>query len=420
MKDKSEVLFIYPPTVYANHSMFKHFTYFGETIDVVSRYIKQLNVLDCGVEQIEQKRIFNQFKKSSVLVMEIEPYNIEVAISLANMYKDFNSKGKIIVYGTAPTIIPNYLMSMKTFDFLITNGSFAIGILSILSEILNIDYPFEKKSQYYELINNNYILKGENYQLPIEDWGVGNNKLLPLKQYSFYNKGMFELTVQTGCPFNCSFCSEKMLFDTKCGTRYRDIESIIKIMKDIKPDFKEIYFSATTMTANRKWTEDLCNRLIKEKNTMPWRTVTRIDCVDEDLLLLMKKSGMKKVCFGVETFDNNLLKQVNKNQDANNIINVLKLCKKIGVQAKALLILGIPGQTAKQVKETAKILKDLDIEYRFKEYSPIKEAHLKDAKKEDVSDMIPIFNRSKYRCDSIKGLSKEEYMELLFPTNYVR
>jgi radical SAM superfamily enzyme YgiQ (UPF0313 family) len=231
---------------------------------------------------------------------------------------------------------------------------------------------------------------------------------------------MFELTVQTGCPFNCSFCSEKMLFDIKCGTRYRDIESIIKIMKDIQPDFKEIYFSATTMTANRKWIEDLCNRLIKENNTMPWRTVTRIDCVDEDLLLLMKKSGMKKVCFGVETFDNNLLKQVNKNQDANNVINVLKLCKKIGVQAKALLILGIPGQTAKQVKETVKILKELDIEYRFKEYSPIKEAHLQDAKKEDISNMIPIFNRSKYRCDSIKGLSKEEYMELLFPTNYVR
>ena len=59
---KEKVLFLYPPTVYANHSMFKHFTYFGETIDVISRYCKNISVLDCAVEQIEQKVIFNNFK----------------------------------------------------------------------------------------------------------------------------------------------------------------------------------------------------------------------------------------------------------------------------------------------------------------------------------------------------------------------
>ena len=53
---------------------------------------------------------------------------------------------------------------------------------------------------------------------------------------------MFELTVQTGCPFNCSFCSEKILFNKSCGTKYRDVEDIIKIIKDISSDFNEIYF----------------------------------------------------------------------------------------------------------------------------------------------------------------------------------
>lgn len=61
---KEKILFLYPPTVYANHSMFKHFTYFGETIDVISRYCKNISVLDCAVEQIEQKVIFNNHKKA--------------------------------------------------------------------------------------------------------------------------------------------------------------------------------------------------------------------------------------------------------------------------------------------------------------------------------------------------------------------
>lgn len=415
-----KVLFLYPPTVYANHSMFKHFTYFGETIDVISRYYSNISVLDCAVEQIEQKIIFNEFKQCNLLIMEIEPYNIEVSLSLANLYKSFNTKGKIIIYGTAVTIMPNYFKKELLFDYIISNGNFAIGILGIMSSLLGIKYPYKEKGLYFEKKNNEYILKGKNIQLPVKDWGIGNNKLLPLEKYKFYNNGMFELTVQTGCPFNCSFCSEKVLFNKECGTKYREVEDIIRIINSIKHDFNEIYFSATTMTANRKWTIDLCNRLIEEKNKLPWRTVTRIDCVDEELLLLMKKAGLKKLCFGVETFDDDLLKKINKHQTVNKVLEVIELCNKLDIKAKALLMLGIPGQTADNVKSTVKILKKLNVEYRFKEYSPIREAHILDSEGKNISDMIPLFSRYEYRCDSIKGLSKEEYMELLFPTGYVR
>ena len=191
-------------------------------------------------------------------------------------------------------------------------------------------------------------------------------------------------------------------------------------MKNIDSDFDEIYFSATTMTVNRKWTENLCNRLIEEKNKMPWRTVTRIDCVDEELLILMKKAGLKKICFGVETFDDKLLEEINKNQNVSNVINILSLCNKLNIKAKALLMLGIPGQTSKSVYDTVKILKELNVEYRFKEYSPIREANVLDSKNSDISDMIPMFSRYEYRCNSIPGISSKEYMELLFPTGYVR
>lgn len=417
---KEKVLFLYPPTVYANHSMFKHFTYFGETIDVVSRYCKNIFVLDCAVEQIEQKVIFNNFKESKILIMEIEPYNIEVALSLGKLYKSFNKNGKIIVYGTAITIIPNYFKKQKLFDYLICDGNFAVSILGILHNIMGTEYPYEKMSKYYQIDDNEYVIKGDDFQLPVKDWGIGYNKLLPLDKYKFYNNGMFELTVQTGCPFNCSFCSEKILFNKVCGTKYRDVEDIIKIIKNIDSDFDEIYFSATTMTVNRKWTENLCNRLIEEKNKMPWRTVTRIDCVDEELLILMKKAGLKKICFGVETFDDKLLEEINKNQNVSNVINILSLCNKLNIKAKALLMLGIPGQTSKSVYDTVKILKELNVEYRFKEYSPIREANVLDSKNSDISDMIPMFSRYEYRCNSIPGISSKEYMELLFPTGYVR
>lgn len=418
--ENEKILFLYPPTVYANHSMFKHFTYFGETVDVISRFYKNIAVLDCAVEQIEQKIIFNNFKESKILIMEVEPYNIDVSLSLGKLYKSFNKDGKIIVYGTAITIMSNYFKKQKLFDYIINDGNFAIGILSILYGIFGTEYPYKNISKHYQLIDNEYIVKGNDFQLPVKDWGIGYNKLLPLDKYKYYNNGMFELTVQTGCPFNCTFCSEKVLFNKLCGIKYRDVEDIIKIIKSISYDFNEIFFSATTMTVNRKWTENLCNRLIEENNKMPWRTVTRIDCVDEELLTLMKKAGLNKICFGVETFDDKLLEDINKNQNVNNVIKVLSLCNKLNIKAKALLMLGIPGQTSKSVYDTIKILKELNVEYRFKEYSPIREAHILDSKNYDISNMIPIFSRYEYRANSIPGITSDEYMELLFPTGYVR
>ena len=200
----------------------------------------------------------------------------------------------------------------------------------------------------------------------------------------------------------------------------RPIEKTLSILKRVKDIYETVYFSATTFTYDRNWVMELCERMIQEKCSLPWRSDTRVDFLDEELLELMKRSGLKQLSVGVESLSDRVLAKVNKRQTAQDVLQTIQKCKKMGVNVKALLILGIPGQTLEDVVETQKIIEDMSIPYRWKEYSPIRELHEKDVRKEDISTELDLFSRNRFHVNSIEGLSPEKYMELLFPKGYVR
>lgn len=399
------ILFLYPPSQYLNHSMFKHYTYYAETIEIISRFIKNIDVLDCAVEMKSRDEIYASFRKTDYLISLVEPYNIQVANELFSICKDINKKCKIIVYGTAPVLFPNYFSKMKDIDNIISNGNFAEGIIRLI---------FEKNSDNKVLYPT--LKAGEHM------WGNSLDSGAPISLYKYWGKGMYEFTVQVGCPYNCSFCSEKVLFGQEHGSyfEHRPIEDMLKILKRVKNEFNSVYFSATTFSYDRDWVIELCNEMVKNDCVIPWRSDTRIDCIDEELLLNMKKSGVKQLSIGIESLSDDLLKQVNKGQKRKSIIDAIKLCKENEVNVKALLILGIPGQTIEDVRDTQELIEKMGIPYRWKEYSPIRELHEIDIQGRDISDRIVDFSRHTYNVNSIKGLSPKEYMKLLFPEGYIR
>lgn len=399
-----KVVFLYPPSQYLNHSMFKHFTYFAETIEIISRYINDIEILDCAVEMKSRDEIYASFRNADYLISLVEPYNIFVANELFSICKDVNEKCRIIVYGTAPVLFPNYFFKNIFIDNVISNGNFAEGILNVIIGK-----------------NNNKMIK------PLLEkgkhiWGNSLDSRAPLDLYKRWGDGMYEFTVQVGCPYNCSFCSEKILFGEKKGLyfEHRPIEDMIKILSRVKSVYNSVYFSATTFTYDKEWVYELCEEMVNNNCVIPWRSDTRIDCIDEKLLISMKAAGVKQLSIGIESLSDDLLKQVNKGQKRDSIIETVNLCKEKGVNVKALLILGIPGQTADDVYDTQGLIEKMGIPYRWKEYSPIRELHEEDVLGMDISSKIGCFSRHTYNAKSIEGLSPEEYMSLLFPRGYKR
>lgn len=408
-----KILFMYPPSVYLNHAMFKHYTYFAETINLVKEQGYDVDVLDCGVELFDRRYIYSKLKRSDAVIVLIEPYNIRVAMSLVKITKEMNAKCCTIFYGTAAALIPNYLKKNSRINYIIADGFFYNGLIYALE--------LEKHKSIAELDKTDskpIIIRGIGKKTT---WGNPISDVVPINLYQKYGNNMLEFTVQTGCPYNCSFCSEKILFGN--NVKYfeqRPVDNIIEILKEASGRFSSVYFSATTFTYDRQWVLDICNSMIAEGIHIPWRSDTRIDCLDVELVRLMKNAGLKQLSLGIESFESKLLKRVNKGLKSDMLVDQIEMCHSEGITIKALLILGIPGQTADDVRHTNEMVEKLKIPYRWKEYSPIRELYKADQSEENVDTWIDAFDRTEFRTNSIQGLSSREYLELIFPDHYRR
>lgn len=413
-----KVLFLYPPSIYLNHAMFKHFTYFAETANLLSGDGYDINVLDCGVELFNRREIYQKLKCTEVLIVLVEPYTIRTTLSISKITKEINPNCKIVFYGTAAALIPNYLSNNSVADYIIADGFFYEGIskaLNLIESDINSDVVTNTNTV-------SKILKSSFHRIK-KKWGNPISELVPIENYRKYGNNMFEFTVQTGCPYNCSFCSEKILFKDEDRLIYeqRPLDSVISVVSQaVSYHFSSLYFSATTFTYDREWVLDICKSMIQEGISIPWRSDTRIDRLDRELVKMMKKAGLSQLSIGIESFEDRLLKGVNKGIASHNIENQIKMVQSEGVSIKALLILGIPGQTAEDVRHTKQIVQKLKIPYRWKEYSPIRELFIADKNGEDIESVIDSFDRTAFNTSSVEGISPTEYMELLFPDDYKR
>ena len=186
----------------------------------------------------------------------------------------------------------------------------------------------------------------------------------------------------------------------------RDPYNLIAFIK-ANPGF-DFYIDATTFTQDRGWAKEVCERLSSLDKPIRWKTVTRVDQLDNEIIGLMRSSGCYKIGFGVETMAGRLQQKIRKNVSADSIEEGVNLLNRHGITPRAFLILGIPGQTARDVRETKSYLDSLETEQRWKEYVPFERI----PSMSDIEQFAE-FERNTHKFHHIPGLSKEEYVSLL-------
>ncbi len=101
------------------------------------------------------------------------------------------------------------------------------------------------------------------------------------------------------------------------------------------------------------------------------------DSIDEEKLNLLKKYGVNRISFGLETTNNKLLKLLNRTLDKKGVINIINYCKKIGItNINVDLMYALPNETIEDLKEDIKFLKQLDIPH-ISTYALMIEEHTK-------------------------------------------
>jgi len=168
----------------------------------------------------------------------------------------------------------------------------------------------------------------------------------------------FPLISTRGCPFKCIFCSRPGLSTTvRSRSAANIVDEIEKYRKVCKGRFT---FLDDSFSLNRRAVHNLCDELERRKIKIDWITSTRFDSIDDKLLGRMAKNGCKSLCFGVESADEEIRNKVVKKRitDAQ-IYEGLKLCQKHRIDVQLSFIIGLPGETEKEILKTVMFPKAL-------------------------------------------------------------
>ena len=188
------------------------------------------------------------------------------------------------------------------------------------------------------------------------------HELLPLKKYyrPFFGNYTFIITSR-GCPFNCSFCRQTVMWKGKF--RQRSVKSIIEEIKYLqKLGLDSLLLHADTFTVNKDWVIQLCKEIIDSNISIRWACNTHAATIDREMVKWMKKSGCWMIAPGIENASQVVLDNVNKGATVSQIREAVEIIHSEGIEVWGYFVLGLPGETKESIKETIKLSKDLPLD----------------------------------------------------------
>jgi len=107
----------------------------------------------------------------------------------------------------------------------------------------------------------------------------------------------------------------------------------------------------------------LCQLIIKENLKINWKCETRVNLVDKELLETMKKAGCYLISYGFESGNQRILNILKKGTTLEQIKKAVYLTREAGIEILGYFMLGIPGETKKEIEQTIDLAKNLNLDY---------------------------------------------------------
>jgi anaerobic magnesium-protoporphyrin IX monomethyl ester cyclase len=176
------------------------------------------------------------------------------------------------------------------------------------------------------------------------------------------------LTVQSsrGCQFKCTFCIVNTMFEA--GYRKRDVESVIRDLRDKRQYGRELLFVDNDFAAIRPYTKKLLRRMIEENLDFDILVLTRIEVArDDELLDLMRRAGITQIYQGYESVQPETLLGYDKKQTLDKIVAAIDKLHQFGFRISGSFVVGADTDTLQTIERSVEFVLDhnLTIAYFF-------------------------------------------------------
>jgi radical SAM superfamily enzyme YgiQ (UPF0313 family) len=334
----------------------------------------QVKVVDseaCSYTYEDIAKIIKSFEPN-LIGMQTYCTNINQCKKVARLAKTLDKNIKVILGGAQVTLFPKEYIS-KDIEFIcVGEGERTMSLL--LKKLKKLSKNPQQSEEFSEIrglvwkkkqkiiVNKKQELIENLDQLPLPA-----RHLFPMDAYrsSAQLRGKKTLNIMTsrGCPYRCAYCSGHINFGR--SFRYFSKEHVIQEIKSMVHDFgiDSIQFYDETFTVNKKRVFELCDLLIKSHILLPWTCFTRVNLVDKNLLLKMKKAGCYQIFFGIESGNQRLLDIIKKDITLEQARNAVRLCNKIGIESFCSFMLNLPSESLEESRNTINFAIELDPDY---------------------------------------------------------
>jgi radical SAM superfamily enzyme YgiQ (UPF0313 family) len=146
--------------------------------------------------------------------------------------------------------------------------------------------------------------------------------------------------------------------------RARSAKNVVdEIEKCLDLGIKEIFIYDDTFTVDRKRVMDICNEIINRNLKFTWDIRARVNTVDEEMLVLLKRAGCERIHYGVEAGTEKILKILNKQITLDQALKAFKLTRRLKIQTLAYFMIGAPTETKEDIMATIDFMKKLNPDF---------------------------------------------------------
>jgi len=196
--------------------------------------------------------------------------------------------------------------------------------------------------------------------LPIPDWSF-----VDISQYRLpmNNEQFLLVNTNRGCPYRCTFCNAYAYY----GRKHRH-RSVGHIMQELTHNVKRFgisnfMFWAEEFILDRRFVLDLCEAIIRSGLTIRWVCNSRVDAVDDETMTAIKEAGCWNIAFGIESGNQDILDQIDKQTSLDQIVRAVTKAKKAGLQVTGHVVIGFPHDTRDTITTTERFVNSLPLDF---------------------------------------------------------
>lgn len=262
----------------------------------------------------------------------------------------------------------------------------------------HIDYIFVGPAENYFLEFLQWLLKGEQEKAKAMP-GVGyldapgvpivnsrgsifstlmmtiepDYSLIDVRKYLYqnskdYNFNFVEptgiLLTSYGCKYNCVFCAARTI--RGANILFRPVDKVLGEIEFLMREYgvRHLSFLDECFLEDRGRAKEIMNAFIARKYNLTWK-MPNVSAwhLDDELLELMKRSGCTMITVSVESGSERVLhKIIRKPLKLNIFPGIVKKCRELGIDIAANFVIGLPGETWDEIRQTFRVAEELDFD----------------------------------------------------------